>query len=129
MQRQIQQSRGPRSLGLIVVGALAVAVLGGMLLTHATIPDAMMWDWHAGMWNGGHMAGWGAWGWTMALFGVLAMALVFGLPLYLVYQLTERSRTAPVEDGALAVLREQYARGEIDEDEYEQRRRRLQADR
>jgi len=32
---------------------------------------------------------------------------------------------APTEDGALAVLRERFARGEIDADEYEQRRRTL----
>ena len=32
---------------------------------------------------------------------------------------------ATTEDGALAVLRERFARGEIDADEYEQRRRTL----
>ena len=32
---------------------------------------------------------------------------------------------AATEDGALAVLRERFARGEIDADEYEQRRRTL----
>lgn len=41
----------------MVVGALALAVVGGMALTHATVPDPMMGEWHAGMWNDGHMAG------------------------------------------------------------------------
>ena len=50
MQNSIQ-SRGIRSLGLIVVGALMLAVVTGMALTHATVPDAMMWEWHYGMWD------------------------------------------------------------------------------
>ena len=131
MQKSIQsRSRGIRSLGLIVVGALTAAVVGGMALTHATVPDAMMWDWHSGMWNDGHMAGWGLWGWGMMLFGLLWMALIIGLPIYLIYWLTTRSQTeTQPEDSALAVLREQYARGEIDDEQYERRRDRLTANR
>jgi len=129
MQNPIQ-SRGTRSLGLIIVGALTLAIVGGMALTHAAVPDAVMWDWHYGMWDDGHMAGWGVWGWGMMLLGVLWMALLIGLPIYLVYWLSTRSQTnGPAEDSALAVLREQYARGEIDDDEYERRRGRLTANR
>nr|WP_254283065.1 SHOCT domain-containing protein [Halomicroarcula limicola] len=35
----------------------------------------------------------------------------------------------PTEDGALAALREQYARGEIDDEEFERRRARLASNR
>jgi putative membrane protein len=128
MQNPIQ-SRGIRPLGLIVVGALTLAIVGGMALTHAAVPDAMMWDWHYGMWNDGHMAGWGVWGWGMLLFGLLWMALLIGLPVFLVYWLVTRFQTDDhAEDSALAVLREQYARGEIDDEEFEHRRDRLTSD-
>lgn len=126
MQNPIH-SRGIRSLGLIVVGALTLAVVGGMALTHATVPNAMMWDWHYGMWNNGHMAGWG---WGMMLFGLLWMGLFIGLPVYFVYWLATRAHSeSQPEDSALAVLREQYARGEIDDEEYERRRDGLTANR
>ncbi|QKY21860.1 SHOCT domain-containing protein (plasmid) [Halolamina sp. CBA1230] len=128
MQNPIQ-ARGFRSLGLIVVGALALAVVAGMALTHAAVPDAMMWGWHEGMWNDGHMAGWGVRSWGMMLFGLLWMALLVALPVYLVYWLATRSQSdGSTEDSALAVLEERYARGEIDDDEFERRRARLTPD-
>lgn len=128
MQNPIR-SRGIRSLGLIVIGALTLAVVGGMALTHATIPDAMMWGWHDGMWHDGHTAGWGVWGWGMVLVGLLWMALLIALPVYFVYWLVTRSQTdGRTEDSALAVLQERYARGEIDDEEFERRRTRLTAD-
>lgn len=128
MQNPIQ-ARGIRSLGLIVVGALALAVIAGMVLTHATVPDAMMWGWHDGMWNDGHMAGWSSWGWGMMLFGLLWMALLVALPIYLVYWLATRSQTdGRTADSALAVLQERYARGEIDDEEFDRRCARLSSD-
>lgn len=66
----------------------------------------------------------------MMLFVLLWMALLIGLPIYLVYWLVTRFKTdGQTEDAALAVLREQYARGEIDDEEYERRRGRLMANR
>jgi len=128
MQNPIQ-ARGIRSLGLIVVGALSLAVVAGMTLTHAAVPDAMMWGWHDGMWNGGHMTGWSGWGWGMMLFGLLWMALLVALPISLVYWLATRAQSdGSTEDGALAVLQERYARGEIDDEEFDRRRARLTSD-
>ena len=125
MQNPIR-TRSTRSLGIIVVGALTLAVVGGMALTHATVPDAMMWDWHYGMWDDGHMASWGLWGWTNILFGLLWMTLIIGLLVYLVYRISTRSgHDSSDDDPALEVLREQYARGEINDDEFERRQARL----
>ncbi|WP_096390561.1 SHOCT domain-containing protein [Halopenitus persicus] len=128
MQNPIQ-ARGTHSLGLIVIGALSLAVVGGMALTHATVPDGMTWGWHGGMWNGGHMAGWSGWGWGMMLVGLLWMALLVALPVSIVYWLATRSRSNDsTETGALAVLQERYARGEIDDEEFDRRRERLTRD-
>jgi len=62
-----------------------------------------------------------AWGW---LVGVLVIALLVGL---IVYALTGR-RGLGVSGDAMSVLRERYARGEIDATEYDQRARVLRGE-
>ncbi|SFC74887.1 putative membrane protein [Halobiforma haloterrestris] len=89
----------------------------------------MMWDWHDGMWNDGHMAGLGVWGWGMMLGGLLWMALLVAIPVYFIYWLAIRSQTdGRSADSALAILQERYARGEIDDEEFDRRRVRLTSD-
>jgi putative membrane protein len=57
------------------------------------------------------------------------MALLVALPIYLVYWLATRSQTdGRTADSALAVLQERYARGEIDDEEFDRRRDRLTPD-
>ncbi|MGH2380818.1 MAG: SHOCT domain-containing protein [Candidatus Limnocylindria bacterium] len=57
------------------------------------------------------------------LFFVLLVALIVALVLWIV-RTTARPPTAPQADHeALGVLRRRYAAGEIEEDEYERRRR------
>lgn len=83
----------------------------------------------------GMMGGW-SWGWMP--FGWFGMILVFlfwlAVILLLVYglrSLVGRPRGArtddPARDRALALLRERYARGEIDQAEYQERSRALNA--
>lgn len=85
-----------------------------------------MWMWNDGW---GHMADWG-WGWGIA--GMLMMVVFWGaVLLFLFYAFRsvtardERSTTNrhSDEDRALTVLRERYARGDIDREEFEARRR------
>jgi putative membrane protein len=71
---------------------------------------------------------WGAGGLVMMLmilvfWGVVIVGLVFGIR-WLVSQ-----GRGPTHDSALAILRERYARGEIDREEFEARRRDLEASR
>ena len=81
---------------------------------------------YGGSYGGGMMGGggWGLFGGTMGLLGVLWMVLLLAVPAYLVYALLVRDG----DDGAdrpLTVLRERYARGELSDEEFEQRRERL----
>lgn len=74
-----------------------------------------------GMMGGG---GWGGGGWVIGLlalfFGVLVIAGIILLVRYL--WPPERGERA---DSALAILRERYARGEINQEEFEQRKKDL----
>ena len=68
----------------------------------------------------GHM---GSWAWGMALLGLLFTLLVVGLVVWLVvYSTGGRRDTATTTKGPLDVLEERYARGEIDREEYLEKR-------
>ena len=80
------------------------------------------------MWDGGW--GFGPAGWLLAL--LILVPVVVGIVVLVVY-LTRQSRwtepphvpqTPPV-DPALQILRERFARGEIDQAEFDERRRAL----
>lgn len=97
---------------LLVVATQPVAAHGGA-------------GYGGGMMGGGITAGGsgGLFGGTIGLFGLLWMALVIAIPVYLIYVLLrrdsgERDRTS----GALAILRERYASGDLSEEEFERRR-------
>ena len=73
------------------------------------------------------------WNWIavviMMAFMFLFMAGVVAVIVYAIRGFTRGQHPStsdgPTEDRALAVLRERYARGEIDHTEYEERRKRL----
>lgn len=78
-----------------------------------------MWDY-----MGQHMGGYG-WGGLGMLMMILFWALVIGLIVLLVRSFGGASggRSGPREQAdALDILRERYARGEIDREEYEERK-------
>ena len=81
---------------------------------------------HGGGNGGGTMGGgWGLFGGTMGLWGLLWMGLLILLPLYLVLTLASRGGDG-TDEPPLAVLRERYARGELSDDEFERRREQLE---
>ncbi|WP_418284399.1 SHOCT domain-containing protein [Halorubrum sp. DTA46] len=103
---------------LIVLGLLALPFLLG--------PMTGLFGWgHMGTTTGswGHMSGtgWG-FGWLFALAVPLILVAVVG---YLVIAALDDNGTDESEDEALAELRAAYARGEIDDEEFENRRWRL----
>lgn len=73
----------------------------------------MMWDMHDGM------------GWWMLWGSVFWVLFFVGLAVLVAWLFANTSRSSG-RDPALDILRERYARGEIDRDEFEQKRRELE---
>ncbi|AHE98359.1 hypothetical protein THITH_08905 [Thioalkalivibrio paradoxus ARh 1] len=85
------------------------------------------WRWH-------HMQGYGYgphWGWGHGTTGLwwlasgIALVVFLGAVLVLLSRLARRAR--PRKDAALVILNERYARGELDREDFEQRRRALRS--
>ncbi|SFP85996.1 MULTISPECIES: SHOCT domain-containing protein [Halolamina] len=70
--------------------------------------------------------GWGLFGGAMGLWGLLWMALLIGVPLYVGYSVLD-SGSGGTDGGSLSVLRERYARGELSDEEFERRRKQLES--
>ena len=111
------------------VGAVAVLAAFALGTTVAFGGTNGWWMPHAGGWMGS--GGWmgtgtmgGGWGLGMLFFGVFWTALLVGVPAAFAYWFLVRSEETRT-DSAMDELRARYARGEIDEAEFEARRRRL----
>ena len=82
-----------------------------------------------GAWGGGHMNGW-MWDgsgtpWTWIVMWVVMLGILLG-GAYVMYRALRPSTRS--SDIALEELRTAYARGELSDDEFEKRRKRLQQD-
>lgn len=58
----------------------------------------------------------------MGLFMMLFWIVILGLVIYGIYRMAT-TRVTKKEEGALSILKEQFARREISEDEYEKRKK------
>lgn len=97
-----------------------ITAIGGMLAFTATPGWADTYDGFGHMmWGGGY----GMWG---GLMMVIFWALIIGLIFLAVRGFSNRTDTETGQS-AMDILRERYARGEIDEDEFERRRAKLEA--
>lgn len=77
-----------------------------------------------GYWDD-HMMGWGGWWFgpvMMLVFLAVIVLIIIGLWRLFSGSQSDRARS----DASLEILRERFARGEIDEEEFESRRRALQ---
>jgi len=109
---------------LIAIGALVVLPMLFMGFGMMGVGPMMGGMWGHGVWGGGTVPGW------MPLVAVL-MQLLFVAAIigggYLLYRAVTGSSDG--SDGALEELRRAYARGELSDEEYEQRRETLERDR
>jgi putative membrane protein len=79
----------------------------------------------AQMWgDSDHMGGGTGWWWVMGIGWLVFLALVATLLSFIIRQAADRGRR-PASHGAEDLLADRFARGEIDEDEYRQRREAL----
>jgi putative membrane protein len=107
-------------LSISAVGSAIALLPGAALAQTATDPDRNGW--------GPHMMGWG---WSGMIFGpifmILVLALVVAVAVLLVRWLGGSSPTAtphqPPTRTPLDILKERFAHGEIDKEEFEERRR------
>ena len=107
------------TLLLVVLGALVLFPLLGMGFGMMGYGSMMGGMWGGGMWGGSTVPGW------MLVVGLvlpLLFLLVLGGLVYLVYRLLTDE---DAEDGALEELRTAYARGDLTDEEFEERRARL----
>jgi putative membrane protein len=70
----------------------------------------------------GMMGGWWGMGWIfmIILWGLIVVGLIF-----LIRWLVGMTKTARVEESALEILKKRYARGEINKEEFEQKKKDL----
>jgi putative membrane protein len=113
-------------LGIAVITLLVVIAFSGPAVAHAGDDGTH----HHDGWMGTHggMDGWmvGGAGIPWMLLGTF---LLIGVPVVAYVLLTRRESTSgTANDDALALLRKRYARGDIDEEEFETRRANLLAD-
>jgi putative membrane protein len=107
---------------------IQITIIAAVVAAVALAPSIVLAQAGSG-WHGPHM--WRDGGWPGMIFGplfmVLVLALVIGGAVLLVRWLAgPGSGTAPHQPpprSALDILRERYARGEIDKEEFEERRR------
>lgn len=106
----------------LAVGTLGLATVSGVAGAHAGNESYYACPgWGSHMTDGwGHMGAWGG-GW-MILWGLLWLVLLVVVVAALVRWLTQESGRG---DDAMDTLRERYARGDIDHEEFDRRRSQL----
>jgi putative membrane protein len=105
------------------IGALLVILFASSGWGMMVAPGMMHWGWH---WNGSGIAPW--WGIIMMMLLVLIIAGTILFILWILRRIgaTERGLGGPIEDRAINILRERYARGEVSREEFEQMRQELE---
>ncbi len=106
----------------LIIGGIIVAVLIIVPLVLGAV-----WGWQSGGWGmmgPGMMGGFGWW-WLMPIFMILFWGLVIWGIVALVRGLSGSrgsNSTPPMTDSALEVLKKRYARGEINKEEYDEKK-------
>jgi len=81
---------------------------------------------------GGSMMNWNGWGmgssmgWFGWIFMILFWGLIIGLVILLIQRLTDQGKNRENNNSALDILKKRYAQGEIDKQEFEEKKKDLQ---
>ncbi len=109
----------------LIIGGIVIAILIIVPLVFGVVSGGQYGGW--GMMGPGMMGGFG-WGWFMPIFMIIFWGLVIWGIVALVRGLSGSrgsDSTPPTADSALEVLRKRYARGEINKEEYEEKKKDL----
>jgi putative membrane protein len=109
---------GRRSRWKTLAGGLCGGVSGIVAQPITAWAQERPWEWHP-MWGM-----WGAWGFGMMLFMLLFWVLVIVGVVLGIRWLTTQGRESR-SDTALEILRQRYARGEINKEEFDAKKRDL----
>jgi putative membrane protein len=82
--------------------------------------ESAMW-YGLGRFGYGHMQPWMSWVGPIVM--IVFWALVVTAILFLIRYLAHQSRSSANDSSALAILKERYAKGEIDKEEFDQKRK------
>ncbi len=107
----------------LIVGGIVVAVLIVLPIVFGAVSG-----WQSGGWGmmGSGMMGGFSWWWFMPIFFILFWVLVIWGIVALVRGLSgSRGSDSSRADSALEVLKKRYARGEINKEEYEEKKKDL----
>jgi putative membrane protein len=114
-------SRGNR-LALIIGGAvLAVLLIVPVILSYFFQPVYSNWRW--GMMGPGMMFGYG--GWFMGIFMVIFWGLIIWGVVALVRYFSRNRQIIGPDYTALEILKRRYAQGEINKEEFEEKKKAL----
>lgn len=108
-----------------------IVISFGTFLVYLSIPPSTWAQWRGygeGGWFGPGTMGWGMWGWgwifMLFFWGLVIVALIF-LIRWLASPGRSRLSSEKPPDSALEILRQRYAKGEIDKEEFDQKKRDL----
>ncbi len=109
----------------LIIGGIVVAILIIVPLVFGAVSGGQYGGW--GMMGPGMMGGFG-WMWFMPIFFIIFWGLViWGIVALVRGQSGSRGSDSapPTADSALEVLKKRYARGEINKEEYEEKKKNL----
>ncbi len=105
--------------------AFLLSLIGGIIIVLGSV-ISLFWSFSGSSYYGGMMGPWMMWGLGMGgIFMIIFWGLIILGVIFLIRWLAGMTKTTKSEESALDILKKRYARGEINKEEYEQKKRDL----